>query len=281
MSCEIRNEECPVQIHCLFPTAADTDTRPFSLYFYSSQGSQELVLGCAYKENHTCFHQEGFEITHKGFNYATITVPDTFATSNGSFVCKKGYIDTLKNCSYHPSEICNTTSIWNTTGIGLGTTTKGINPTVLVGVILGLIVVMSIIIFCWVSKTYRCYGCSKKSPIYTVPPPVFPSEEYNKPCLEKENTGNHVNQTTTDPASSSLNGGIVETKKVFDWDNELTINEQKENVDQQHASTDTKISGASPGLQLSPSSSVSRTSCARSDTSVTNILHGVGKDIKK
>ncbi|XP_025100881.1 uncharacterized protein LOC112568072 isoform X2 [Pomacea canaliculata] len=245
MSCEVRNEKCPFQIQCLFPTNAD-DKRPFTLYFYSSQGSQERVLGCAYNGNHTCFHKNGFEITHKGFNDATITVPDTFATSNGSFVCKKGYIDTFKNCSYHPSEICNTISSTES-GIGLETTTKDVSPAVLAGVILGLITVIAliIVIVCLLLRKYRpkSYGRSKKSPIYTVATPVIVSDEYNKVFLWKEN--NHVNQLTTDPASPSFNGGIVETKDLLHWDDELTINAPTANADQEHTSTDNENNGDS------------------------------------
>lgn len=50
---------------------------------------------------------------------------------------------------------------------------------------------------------------------FTVPPPVIASDENNKPCLEKENTDNHVNQTTTDSASSSVNGGNMGTKDLI------------------------------------------------------------------
>lgn len=38
MSCEVKNENCPFEIACLFPTVAQ-DKGSFSLYFYPSEGS--------------------------------------------------------------------------------------------------------------------------------------------------------------------------------------------------------------------------------------------------
>ncbi|XP_025099896.1 uncharacterized protein LOC112567428 isoform X3 [Pomacea canaliculata] len=275
MSCEIRNEKCPFQIHCSFPTAAN-DTRPFALYFYSSQGRQERVLVCGYNGYPTCFPKKRFEITHEGFNDVTITVPDTFATSKGLFGCQKGDIHMVKNCLYNPPEICNTISSTES-GIGHGTTTKGIDPAVLAGGILGLIAVIAltiIIIVCLLLKKYRPKSCSrfKQRLICADPTPVIPIEEYNKPCLEKENTDNHVNQTTTDPASFSFNGGIVETKKVFNGDNLPTINEDMPTVDQEHTSTDNQSNCALSGLQPQPSPSVSRSSLSGSNSSNAPLL---------
>ncbi|XP_025100885.1 uncharacterized protein LOC112568073 isoform X2 [Pomacea canaliculata] len=163
MSCEIKNEKCPFQIQCLFPTAADK--RPFTLYFYSPQGRQERVLVCAYNGHHGCYNKNGFEATHEGYNSVTITVPDTFATTKGSFGCQKGDIPMVKNCLYNPQGICDNISSTES-GTALETATEGVNPTVLVGVILGLITVIALIIFisCQLLKKYRpknkqSYGC--------------------------------------------------------------------------------------------------------------------------
>ncbi|XP_025099915.1 uncharacterized protein LOC112567437 [Pomacea canaliculata] len=259
MSCEIKNEKCPVQMQCLFPTTA-TDTRPFTLYFYSSQGSQERVLVCAYNGHHTCFQEKGFEATHEGYNAVTITVPDTFTTSNGSFGCQKGDIHMVKNCLYNPPEICNTIRSTESL-IGLGTTTKGtdfpltteqvgntgINPAVL-GVILGSIVVIAIIIIvCLLLRKYRpkSYSRFQECLICIVPPPVIAIEKCRKYFLGKENKDNHVNQTTTDPTSFSVNGGNMERDDLLYWDDELTINALMANADQEHTSTDNENNGES------------------------------------
>ncbi|XP_025099919.1 uncharacterized protein LOC112567441 [Pomacea canaliculata] len=222
MSCEIKNKECPFEIQCLFPTAAN-DTRPFTLYFYSSQGSQERVLVCAYNGHHTCFQEKGFDITHTGYNDVTITVPDTFATSKGLFGCQKGDIPMVKNCLYNPPEICNTIS---STESGIGTNTEGIDPAFIAVGILGLIpvIVLITIIVCLLLRKYRPNSCSCFMDCLTwiAVLAVIAIEKCRKYLSWKENRDNRVNQTTTNPASFNVNGGNIKTNgRIYRYEKTL------------------------------------------------------------
>ncbi|PVD27206.1 hypothetical protein C0Q70_12360 [Pomacea canaliculata] len=245
----------------------------------------ELVVACAYNEKPRCSKKTGFNITHNGFNDVTITVPDTFA-GEGSFECQKGDTDIIKNCPYPPPEISSYISSTKS-GIGPGTTTKGIrssltteqfrnegiNPSVPVATIVVPIVAILLIIIIglvWLRKRRsEDHKGSKRSSIYKGCPSVM--LESGIPFLEKENTGNHVEQTQSGRASVNYMDAIMRVNNPTKRDNVLTINKQTGHVTKEHTSTDNHISGGSSGLKTTESS-FSKTSSSGSDRSDTLLL---------
>lgn len=101
MTCEIKSGHHPVQIKCSFPEVNETK-RDFSVYFHSSDGSQNAVANCIFNGRNKCLAKEGFNAALDGLNAATITVPDSFATKTGMFVCQKGDLPFIKNCQFPP-----------------------------------------------------------------------------------------------------------------------------------------------------------------------------------
>lgn len=227
-----------------------------------------------YNGEGTCINEEGFEITHKDFNDVIITVPDKFARE-GSFACKKGDIDMIKNCPYHPTEISNNIST-NNSGNGLGTTTKGISGpapvAAIVAPIAAIVLIIIIIGIVWYRRR-RSEGRKrpKKSTIYTGVPPVIANGKCDKPFLGKENTAIHVEQTQIGCASVDYMDVLMGTNNPTNRDNVLTVNEQTANVTQEPSSSDNPVSGDSSGLQKTEYLS-SKTSLSRSDGSDTPFL---------
>lgn len=62
--------------------------------------SADAVANCIFSEINKCYAEEGFEATPEGLNAASLTVPDSFATKTGMFVCQKGDLPFIKNCQF-------------------------------------------------------------------------------------------------------------------------------------------------------------------------------------
>ncbi|XP_025103350.1 uncharacterized protein LOC112569680 [Pomacea canaliculata] len=263
MSCEIKNEKCPFEIECSFPTATN-DTRHFHIYFLSSQGSQEQVVSCAYNGHGKCFPEDGFNITHEAYNSVTITVPDTFATRKGSFVCQMRDIPMVKNCSYPPPEICDIITSTQS-GIDLGTTTKDDNTSIVIGVAFGVVVVILILILGIVlfmrqrknkhkrstdesSENDGVNGIAFKwSRRYNDGPSVSIREECNNLLLERESTGTHDDQIQIDLPSATVE---IRPESLINGSQQVsTVGEETATGDQENTYPH-KISGANRALPI-------------------------------
>lgn len=60
----------------------------------------DSVAICIFNGKHKCLAEEGFYATLEGLNAATITVPESFATKTGMFICQKGDLPVIENCHF-------------------------------------------------------------------------------------------------------------------------------------------------------------------------------------
>lgn len=62
--------------------------------------SADAVVNCIFNGINKCLAEEGFNATLEGLNAAIVTVPDSFATKTGKFVCQRGDLPFIENCQF-------------------------------------------------------------------------------------------------------------------------------------------------------------------------------------
>lgn len=60
----------------------------------------DAVANCIFNGKHKCFAEQGFKAALEGLNAAIITVPESFATKTGIFICQKGDLPSIQNCQF-------------------------------------------------------------------------------------------------------------------------------------------------------------------------------------
>lgn len=206
IGCTIRNQKDPYQFHCAFSTEPE-EKREFSVYFYSPDGSQELMVSCTRNKTDDCLliQKEGLTATE---DY--ITVSETFPKQAGRFVCQNGGPPSDQfPCLYSGNSVKPEGIIENGSNSSLvpeNLTTEDNNLAVILSSVFGVVILLQFLVIAFLLvKNYK----SKKGR----EAPDSPTVKFIKdvctaaiPLLVDENKASSINQNAIDEKTNGLNG---------------------------------------------------------------------------
>ncbi|XP_025100810.1 uncharacterized protein LOC112568029 [Pomacea canaliculata] len=102
--CETIDE---MDLQCKFVENINSTQKEFSVYFYSENGVEEVLVDCTWNDGKLdCIEQQGVKFVQPVSNYAVISIPTRFTNTTGHYKCKSfgERLDTIKPCSFLESK---------------------------------------------------------------------------------------------------------------------------------------------------------------------------------